>query len=309
MEDSILEFQSVFPSVLREASEKILKTEIKVGRRFQSADSFSYLLNTNSGKYVGKIYRFAHWPPQGKLQYIETLLDKNHIPHEETIYSSHEHPLFRFGWQISKYIPGGAARDLRETGKFNPQEYYIKTGKILRRIHEIQFDYYGSLHDKEDQFSSFQEYTMHELEEQDYSNLPNEYAWAHKIIDEAKTYVHDVLPKLEWGKPVLVHDDVNDRNVIWNQGDPIIIDWVDSLASTPSRDFATMTFRQDDSVIPFIERGYGEKINEKELKVHQIMRFIRLGRFFYFEDKDVPELKKMMDRLSALLKRSRPYGS
>lgn len=308
MEDSILEFQQTFLSALQEEAEKILKTQVEIGQRFQSADSFSYLISTKDGKYVGKIYRFAHWPPQGKIQYIETLLDKNQVPHKETVYSSHKHPIFRFGWQISKYIPGGTVWDVREAGELNKQDYYKKLGEILKKIHSIRLNYYGSLQDKVDQFPSFTEYAMHELQEQDYSNLPSEYGWAHKIIDEAKMYVSDSLPKIKWGKAVLIHDDINEKNVLYRQADPIIIDWVDSLSSVPSRDFAAMTFRKDVSVIPRIEKGYGEKIEEEELKIHQIMRFIRLGKFFFFEDKDVPELKKMMTRLSVLLKRDKPYG-
>lgn len=96
---------------------------------------------------------------------------------------------------------------------------------------------------------------------------------------------------------------------MWQNGKPILIDWVDSLAGPPSRDFATLAFREDDSILSAIENGYGQVIDWDKLRLHQIMRFIRLGRFFYFEDKDIDELHKMMERLKQLLSQEKPYGT
>lgn len=302
-------FNDSFPSTLKEDAERVLRTKLVVGEKFKSADSFSYLLSNNSDKYVGKIFRFEHWPPQGKLEYLDKLLKQNDVPHEEILFSSYEHPIFKFGWQLSQYIPGETARTLRDNPNWSKEEYLIKLGKLLRQVHKIKFDYFGSLHSQDDRFDNFQEFVQLELEEQDFSDLPSDYVWAQEIIASARNEVLNILTRFSWKESTLVHDDANDSNVIWQNGNPILIDWVDSLAAPPLRDFATMTFREDEPIISFLEKGYGQAIDQQELRFHQVMRFIRLGRFFYFEDKDVDELHKMMNRLKNLLQNEKPFGA
>lgn len=119
---SELVFDDSFPSTLKKAAEKVLRADLKVGERFKSADSYSYLLESENDKYVGKIFRFEHWPPPGKLEQIHDLLKQHNIPHEEILYSSYDHPTFKNGWQISKYISGGTARNLRDEGDWNKKE-------------------------------------------------------------------------------------------------------------------------------------------------------------------------------------------
>lgn len=303
-----LNFQSSFPAILKKEAERVLDISLTVGDRFKSADSFSFLLTSASDRYVGKIFRFEHWPPAGKLEYIYALLDKHKIPHEEVIHSSYEHPKFKFGWQLSRYIPGGTVRSLRNDGLWNQEAYLVQVGKLLKQIHTIEFDYYGSLHNRERRFSSFKQFAQFELEKQDFTDLPSDYSWAQTIIDEAKDAVLSSLDQFKWENSTLVHDDVNDSNVMRQEGSPILIDWVDSLAGPPLRDFTTPTFRQDKSVLLALEKGYGKAVDQEELRLHQIMRFVRLGRFFYLEDKDLGELQKMMDRLKALLGSDKPYG-
>lgn len=303
-----LNFHPSFPTILEKEAEGFLGTGLVVGDRFKSADSFSFLLTSTSAKYVGKIFRFEHWPPAGKLEYIHDLLDKHEIPHEEVVHSSYKHPKFKFGWQLSRYISGGTARSLRDGDLWDQKDYFVQIGKLLKNIHTIELDYYGSLHSRESRFSSFKQLARFELEKQDFTNLPSDYSWARSIIDEAKNAVLLKLDQFKWENATLVHDDANASNVMWKEGNPILIDWVDALAGPPLRDFTTLTFRQDKPVVSFLEKGYGKAIDQEELKLHQIMRFVRLGRFFYLEDKDLGELQKMMDRLKALLGSDRPYG-
>ncbi|MCA9371662.1 aminoglycoside phosphotransferase family protein [Candidatus Woesebacteria bacterium] len=306
---SELVFDDSFPVTLKKAAEKILNANLKVGEKFKSADSYSYLLESEDGKYVGKIFRFEHWPPPGKLEQIHGLLKQHNIPHEEILYSSYDHPIFKNGWQISKYIPGGTARSLRDERNWSKKEYLVELGKLLRQVHQIKLDYFGALHEQKERFDSFEKFALAELDEQDFSDLPAEYSWALEIINQAKKEVAKNLNKFLWEDSTLVHDDANDRNVMWQNGKPILIDWVDSLAGPPTRDFATLTFRENDSILNAIEEGYGKAIDQDKLRLHQIMRFIRLGRFFYFEDKDIDELHKMMERLKQLLSQEKPYGA
>ena len=308
VEETILNFKDSFPDTLRQEAERFLGIRLKLGDRLKSADSYSYRLNSDACSYVGKIYRFEDWPPKGKTQLVHNLLDENHIPHEQIIYENNQHTIFKFGWQISKFIPGGTVREGRSAGVVSDQEYFPKIGALLSKVHKIKLQNYGSLTEKGRQFSTFRDYTEKELEDLHFDALPKEFAWARGVINEAINFVRQDLQVRNFASPVLLHDDVNEGNVMWNNGSPLLIDWTDSLAGPAVRDFATMTFRADASIIGFIEQGYGEKIDLEELKVHQILRFIRLGRFYFLEDKNPEELEKMMTRLQNLLGRPQPYG-
>lgn len=308
IEETILNFKDSFPDTLRKETEKFLDTRLDLDGRLKSADSYSYRLNSDAGSYIGKIHRFKDWPPKGKIQFIHNLLDENHIPHEQIIYENNQHAIFKFGWQISKFIPGGTVRELRNMGAVSDQEYFPEVGALLSKVHKIRLKNYGSLTEKSRQFSTFRDYTEKELEDLHFDALPKEFAWAKGVIDEAIHFVRQDLQIRGFTSPVLLHDDVNEGNVMWNNGSPLLIDWTDSLAGPAIRDFATMTFRADTPIIRFIEQGYEEKIDLEELKLHQILRFIRLGRFYFLEDKNLEELEKMMTRLQNLLVRPHPFG-
>ena len=308
MNDSALLFDKSFPILLKQEAENVLGSEVSIGEKFKSADSFSYLIKSGEAKYVGKIYRFKDWPPKGKLQIVEKLLNANSIPHEEIIYTAYGHNKFVFGWSISKYIPGGSARNLRNNRKLSGEEYFAGIGRLLEKVHKIKLESFGSLHDSNRQFKTFNEYIRKEIEEENFEDLLEKYPRYYETITTAKNWVLKEMKKFGWKQAVLVHDDASDENVIWNNNNPVLIDWVDSLAAPPVRDFAVLTFRQDRPVLELIENEYRQKINQNELKLHQVMRLIRLSYFYYFEDKNLKDLEIMIGRLKLLLNQSRPLG-
>jgi aminoglycoside phosphotransferase (APT) family kinase protein len=308
MNISILEFKPSFLPILQEDAEKILHTSFKIGERFNSADSFAFLLEAENEKYVAKIYRFKDWPKQGKLEYVQQLLDLLDIPHEEIVYSSHTHSTFKFGWQIARYIPGGTARSWRNEERLPKDAYFVTVGKMLKKISEIKFEYFGSLTNQDERFQTFFQYVQHELNSHDYSNLSLEYEWGKKIIERAKEFVIEHVGKFSWKHSCLVHDDTNDGNIMWREGNPLLIDWVGAKAAPPAREMAVLTFRRDAPILHLLEKGYGSKIDHQELKLHQIMRFIRSGHSFFLEDKDMDALEDNMKRLEGLLTREEPYG-
>lgn len=309
MSDS-LAFNPNFPFLLKtESAKKLGKTFSKVSKRFESWDSYAYLLQTASDdKYVGKIYRFPNWPEKGKLEKISIILKKNNIPHEEIVYISHKHPVFKYGWQISRFIPGGTARDMRQSGKLSDKKYYVGIGKMLKMNHRIHMSFFGSLHNKQEQYKSFSEFAKEELLDLHFDELPRKYSHTRKIAEIASSRVLELLDSFNNKVSSLVHDDVGERNVMWNSGDPILIDWVDSVAGPPLRDFATITFRSDLSILKWLEQGYGSEINHEELYLHQLMRFLRLIQYYFFEDKDYKEVEIMTKRLKLLLESKNPFG-
>lgn len=304
-----LQFSSSFPEELKHAAESVLGISLTVGKKFDSADSYSYLLTGPDKQYVGKIFRFSYWPPKGKLETVQHLLDQRNIPHEEILHLEYSHPLFKYGWQISSFIPGGTARDLRDQPSWNSAEYLEKLGSLLKAVHQIRFEFAGTFHDESCRYASFADFAEAQLAEKDFNDWPPEYEWTLQVIDAAKTEIRNNLKSFQWSQTCLVHDDANENNVLWRKGNPLLIDWMDCVSAPAFRDFASITYRFNEPVLQFLEQGYGSKIDHAELRLHQLMRFIRVGSFYYFEDNDVIQFELMMRRLQLLLKHTKPFGA
>lgn len=303
-----LAFKQDFKQQLATEIEKVLNAKVKIGEQFESWDSYAFLITTEDGKkYVGKIFRYVDWPPKGKLEEITKLLAQNNIVHENTIYLTHSHPLFTFGWQLTDYIQGGNAIDALTEKVATKDDYLKKVTEKLKLVHNLEFNFYGSLIDKNEQHPTFQKLAEEELSYHTFIDLPSNFKHFHEVIEAAKKEIHQLLNKLTFTS-TLVHDDAGTRNIMWNNGDPILIDWVDAIAGPALRDFATLTYREDAGVLNIIEKAYGQEINQEELRLHQLMRFIRLGHFKYYEDHDKKDFELLMTRLEILLERSVPFG-
>lgn len=310
MSDS-LEFKETYENTLKQEIQNTLNaTSVNIGRQFESWDSFAFLVTTDNDKqYVAKIFRFPEWPPPMKLDEVSRILIHNQIPHENILHIIHEHPVFKYGWQLSEYISGGTAKEALDNRHISYSDYYEKIGKVLRQVHTIELDFHGSVHDKHFQYESFKDLVHEELNNQKFDELTNKYSTCQKTINEVKQRINEYININDNFTATLVHDDVGSRNVLWNNGNPILIDWVDSVVGPPIRDFATVTFREDKPILNDLEKGYGKHISRSELKLHQLMRFLRLGHFYYYEDKDYDEFELMMQRAELLLNNDTPFGA
>lgn len=258
---------------------------------------------------MARYFDFLIWPPKGKLETVQQLLDQQTIPHEEILHLEYSHPLFKYGWQISSFIPGGTARDLRDQPSWNSAEYLEKLGSLLQEIHQITFEFVGTFHDESYRYASFVDFAEAELAEKDFKNLSPEFEWTLQVIDAARTEIRSNLKSFQWSQTCLVHDDANENNVLWRNGNPLLIDWMDCVSAPALRDFTTITYHFNEPVLQFLEQGYCSKIDQTELRLHQLMRFIRLGSFYYFADNDVVQFELMMRRLQLLLERTKPFGA
>lgn len=279
-----------------------------IERAFESSDSFTYRVQDQMNQsYVAKIFRFAYWPPAGKIETIMDLLDLHDISHEQILYLVHSHDVFVHGWQISYLIEGGTAHENLNTGRTTLQEYLTKTSVLLKRVHEINLSAFGSVSEPSHQNDTFHQFVKQEMLRHGGNLLT--LRENRKTIEDALSAIEESLERFPFSQAVLVHDDVNPANVMWKNGDPLLIDWVDSVGAPPLRDFATLTFRSDDDqAVGWLEDGYGKEIDRDELFLHQLMRIIRLASFYYFEDNRLSEYHVMVHRLQMLLQRGVPFG-
>lgn len=284
-------------------------SQITVGKRFESWDSFSFLVTThNNKKYVAKIFRFPDWPSKGKLETVSKLLAEKNIRHEKVLHIAHAHEVFTHGWLLSEFIAGGTAKEVLDAKIITKEKYYQEVGMLLKDTHSINMGFFGSINIVQDRYQSFKDMALAELEDQPFNKLAGDLLSYEKPLQQIRAEIVALLNEIGEFEQTLVHDDVGSRNILWNYGKPILIDWVDSVAGPPLRDFATVTFRLDQNIIPYLESGYGKEIDKRELRLHQLMRFVRLGHFYLYEDMDIKEFRTMIDRAFLLLKQKVPFG-
>ncbi|MCA9392496.1 aminoglycoside phosphotransferase family protein [candidate division WWE3 bacterium] len=304
-----LTFKKSYRKSLAKEIEKLLDIEnVEITRQFVSWDSFSFLVEIHSKPiYVAKIFKFPNWPTPGHLESVFELLSAQSISHENIVHLAHKHDVFPYGWQLSEFIPGGNAKDHLKRDDLNRDTYFRKTAEKLKKVHEIKLEYFGSLTNPKEQFKTYAELIEYEIKESTDYELASEFKHYSAVIDEIVNQLSNYLSKHKHFSATVVHNDVSSSNIMWNDGDPVIIDWVDALAAPPLRDFATLTYRKYHTVLPELEEGYGKTIDRDELRFHQFHRFLTLAKYYY-ETNDIYEFESMMYRAGELLERDIPFG-
>jgi len=177
----------------------------------------------------------------------------------------------------------------------------------MKATHSIRLDKFGSVHDKGRQVSSFRELVEEELKYQDFSSIQKDNSEDYEVLKVASSRIVQLVDTMKFDSSTLVHDDIGASNIMWNRGNPILIDWTDSIAGPSLRDFAVLTFKSETNIIQCFEKEYGY-IDREKLYLHQLMRFHRLVHFSRFEGVDPVEYKVLMSKLKKLLKREKPFG-
>lgn len=294
---------------LKNECDKLFNDDFTIKEQFISADSFSFLLSSVKAKIVAKVFKYPNWPPKGKIELISNLLKSHNIEHEETLYLDYSKKIFDFGWTVSRFIEGGIAKYNLENKLLNEDIYYIKTGALLSKVHEIKMDYFGNINSRPKKFKDFKSFFLYSLTNPaKKARLKDSHPNIHSICIKAHDWLLDNENSIEIESAVLIHNDVNLGNVIWHENHPILIDWVDALACPSTMEFAAMTFRVDNSILPFIEEGYGHKINLMELKFFQTWRLLNLVYFYFEEDMSEKDTVYAGDRLEKLMQRELPFG-
>lgn len=223
---------------------EILGTAVESAQRLENVPNNTiYILSTQRGRFIFKLYSKKVWPEDGKLSFIDQLLTEHCIPHAKLLEFDRSDPQFPNGYSIEEYLPGVLA----ETLPFDADSgaaFYRDFAILVRLVHEIPMRGYGYIGGSGtgcyDEFCDYIDDVMTENAEKAFKiGLPEIHMlWALR---------ERVVERLELcrGLPsVLCHGDLSEKNVIvGNEGGLTLIDWDDTMAQPWVFDIARMTFQ------------------------------------------------------------------
>lgn len=251
--------------------DKIIKNNLgnnaKLDTQIETTNNSVFIVSSGEEKYIFKTYRSKNWPENGKLLYVNKLLDKNNIRYPKVIDYTRNHSYFENGYVLEEKIKGVPILDKEFDLEFGIKAYKL-LANFVKKVHDIKFIKYGYINNGNPDYDKFSEYVKDTLEE----NL--EILYKHEIIKEEEftnisKLICDEFDKLSL-TPVLTHGDLSMRNVIYNEGEVVLIDWDDAMAFPYEADIARMTFdmkfMHEDKYLTFRNAFLSEYLNSDNYK-------------------------------------------
>jgi aminoglycoside phosphotransferase (APT) family kinase protein len=250
-------------STVTNAVETALQTSVlKVTKLEGGMVNYVYKVDLSDRSVIARIFRQPSEMAREKLGWIEAELTKRNISHAKTLHVEAAHPIFVNGWMLQEFIEGQRADDfIKDTS--NEPEYYQKLGAHLKEVHAIPVERFGDVNnghgEHEDYFAANQKYMQGLFEK------------FNQLIDfpegtQEKTFaVLESLRSLESKlKPVLVHTDANESNVIVkDNGELALIDWDNARGLFWVQDLAYLT------AIERYREAWGESRDDKSPMIRE----------------------------------------
>ena len=97
-----------------------------------------FKVETDRETIVARIFAKKDFPDCKKLLWIHKTLFKRSIHVPKILYCSKEQTPFRYGFMLMEYIEGVSGWTAMLEGKISLNDYFVKLGEILRRVHSIK---------------------------------------------------------------------------------------------------------------------------------------------------------------------------
>lgn len=227
---------------MKDKINKIIKEKFgddaKILKQIPTSNNQVYIVEKNDKEYMFKIYHSKNWPEDGKLIYINSILEELNIRYAKVIDYNRHYEAFDGGYVIEEKIKGIAAIDTLKTDEL--KDIYIKMARQIKKVHNITFDKFAFLHFGNPKYETFGEY----IEEYITERVHNLEKLGYNFIENSHVFIPQLCNKLNEFKlnPVLCHGDLSIRNVIYNNGEVFFVDWDDAMALPAYADLARMTY-------------------------------------------------------------------
>lgn len=141
-----------------------LGEEACIDNKVNTTNNSVFVINYNKDKYIFKIYRSKNWPENGKLLYVNELLEKNNIRYPKAIDYTRDHSYFKNGYVLEQKIDGIPILDKEFDLEFGVKAYKL-LAKLIKKVHTIKFENYGYLNNGNPDYLSFGEYVKDVLKD------------------------------------------------------------------------------------------------------------------------------------------------
>jgi len=292
--------------------EKLIKEKLgenaKIVKKLGPTNNQAYIIEDGIKQYIFKTYASKNWPEDGKLLYVNSLLTKMGVRYAKEIAYDRQYQAFKGGYVIEQKIEGVPGTD-KSLNEEQVKDVYKKMAKYIKEVHKYQFSSYGYLNFGKPDYSTLGDY-VEDVMYENYEVL--------KIYDEFKienfdSLVKKLCKKLDSfnKKPVLCHGDFSIRNVIYNDGEVVLIDWDDAMALPAYCDIARMTYDllwldgnnkdkfKDVFLKEYFKDGSIEEYKEFEKCYHIFSSFDFLAHSI--NKKEEKSLKNKIDYLNTLI--------
>ena len=213
--------------------------EATIDAKLKTTNNSVYIIDYHGEKYIFKIYRSKNWPENGKLLYVNKLLEQNNIKYPKVIDYTRSHAYFENGYVLEQKINGIPILNKKMNLEFGVESYRL-LAKFIKKVHEIKFESYGYINNGNPDYLEFSEYVRDILEE-NLDILFDNNVLKKEDLSNLVDVVCDEFDKFNIS-PVLSHGDLSMRNVIYDGEDVVLIDWDDAMALPYQADIARMTF-------------------------------------------------------------------
>ena len=174
-----------------------------------------FKVETDRGAIVARIFAKKDFPDCRKLLWIHKTLLKKNIDVPKILYCSKGQTPFRYGFMLMEYVEGVSGWTAMREGKIALDEYFVRLGEILRRVHDIKIT--GSAPIKathpKGQYQWFKPVVK---------DLAAKVGLSNEVGARIQDFVidtHSVLPRF---KNVLCHCDVGPRTDLYPDGSIVL---------------------------------------------------------------------------------------
>jgi aminoglycoside phosphotransferase (APT) family kinase protein len=257
---------------------------------------------------VMRVFRGKRIPEEGKLEWISEELEKIHVPFARVIYLTRDSKYFKNGFMLQEYVEGDTVQNLVDS-KISYKQFYSKLGCIVKKVHDININHYGSIKNGVGEYEVLTDYLAYYLDEysQRVVSIPEDIGFDFKHI---RCFFLREVKELAILPPVLNHGDLSPNNVMLSQSDHqlYIIDWDDAMSHVWLYDFAMMTYwmgfrhadvhEREEYISIFLDR-YAPDLDYHRVRhyeqVFHLLQNINLLGYYYYDAKDTNAFKDTVE--------------
>lgn len=227
--------------IIKETFESQMNETVKFIHKIENVlNNQVFKIETESERYILKIYSSSDWPEDGKLPFVTRKLDEYKIPHAKLFVFNRDDNNFPNGYLIEECLPGITADKLMMSGD-ETMILYEKLAVFVSRVHQIRLNNFGYTGCGEAMWTTFSEF-IYDMFNDGTSNLRANNLICASTLETIRQELYKRLTICDQFPSVLCHGDLSTKNIIVHSDEIVLIDWDDTQSLCWMADIARLTF-------------------------------------------------------------------
>lgn len=242
MSEKIFNYTTDIDEKIATASTAALGAKIySATRLIKGVVNHVYLLETERGKVIARVFSRKKWPEDGKLQWIASKLAARGIDYARILHLSRGAKFFPYGFMMTEYIEGQDGWEAVRRGIITAENFFAQLGQLLRKVHAIGLEKFGTL--QNGRYAQIADH-LEELVRGDELQLKSD----HEIDQSIFSGVYALIRKncAQYARqlnPALTHGDPSPHNTRLTPDQRVVlVDWDSAESNAALRDIAALTY-------------------------------------------------------------------